>query len=177
MKFNPRFDIICDTCNKRFHKKPSRIGKHNFCSRECYFQYKRRNQIITSCERCGKEVIKSPSKATDRGFCSPQCLMKTLNEELNPTRMTAEVKAKLRKSRLGKGEGKTYEKTYQRHTHRIVAEKKLGRPLKPGEVVHHIDRDKRNNHPENLMVFPSQKEHAKWHRANDSKYGGDQFHG
>lgn len=36
----------------------------------------------------------------------------------------------------------------------MVAERMLGRKLKPGEVVHHIDGNKRNNAPENLMVFP-----------------------
>ncbi|MED1419034.1 HNH endonuclease signature motif containing protein [Bacillus smithii] len=81
--------------------------------------------------------------------------------------MTPEIRKKLRESRLGTGEGKSYEKTYGRHTHRIVAEQKLGRKLLPGEVVHHIDGNIRNNNPENLMIFPSQKEHAEWH----AKYG------
>lgn len=93
--------------------------------------------------------------------------MKTMNEEMNPFRMNPETRRKLRESRLNTGEGKSYEKTYGRHTHRIVAEQKIGRKLRPGEVVHHIDGNKRNNCPENLMVFPSQHEHAEWH----AKYG------
>lgn len=90
--------------------------------------------------------------------------MKLMNGELNPTRMTDAVREKIRVSLLGRGDGKTYEKTYGRHTHRVVAEQMLGRSLHPGEVVHHIDHDKRNNSPENLMVFGSQAEHARWHR-------------
>jgi len=77
--------------------------------------------------------------------------------------MTPEVRSKLRNARLGTGEGKTYTKTYGRHTHRIAAEKKIGRPLKPGEVVHHIDGDRRNNRPSNLKIFSSQAEHVRWH--------------
>lgn len=96
--------------------------------------------------------------------------MAQLNEELNPSRMTPEVKAKLRNAHLGTGDGVTYQKFYGRHEHRTVAEWKLGRPLKHGEVVHHIDGNKRNNTPENLMVFQSQAEHATWHK---SQKGGD----
>lgn len=47
--------------------------------------------------------------------------------------------------------------------HRWVAEQNLGRLLKPGEVVHHIDDDKSNNDPDNILVFPSQKAHAAFH--------------
>ena len=50
-----------------------------------------------------------------------------MNRELNPTRMTPETRSKIRKSRLGTGDGRSYEKTYGKHTHRIVAEKMLGR--------------------------------------------------
>ena len=101
--------------------------------------------------------------------------MKTLNEELNPGRMTPEVRAKLRETKLGTGAGLTYTKQFGRHEHRIVAEQILGRALRPGEVVHHLDGDKRNNAPENLIVFPSQSEHTKWHLENDARFrrGGD----
>jgi len=89
--------------------------------------------------------------------------MSELNKKLNPTRMTYQTREKLRNSHLGIGKSKTYEKTFGRHTHRIVAEQKLGRPLKADEVVHHLDGDKRNNSPDNIRVFPSQKEHAEFH--------------
>jgi hypothetical protein len=96
--------------------------------------------------------------------------MATLNEELNPTRMNPQTREKLRTARLGTGEGKTYEKDHGRHTHRIVAEQMLGRALRPGEVVHHIDGNKRNNAPENLRVFASQAEHIRWHIQNDPNF-------
>lgn len=44
--------------------------------------------------------------------------------------------------------------------HRLVAAQTLGRPLRPGEVVHHLDGDSGNNAPENLAVLPSQRHHA-----------------
>ncbi|WP_373865196.1 HNH endonuclease [Paenibacillus koleovorans] len=43
----------------------------------------------------------------------------------------------------------------------------MGRRLKPGEVVHHKDENKRNASPGNLEVFESQREHARWHACKN----------
>lgn len=73
--------------------------------------------------------------------------------------------------RAGKGTGKSYPKFLGRHLHRQVAEQILGRPLRTGEVVHHIDGNKLNNDPTNIQVLPSQSEHARIHFSK--KKGGD----
>ncbi|MBL0073969.1 MAG: HNH endonuclease [Bacteroidetes bacterium] len=57
--------------------------------------------------------------------------------------------------------------------HRSEAEKKLGRKLKPKEVVHHKDRDKTNNSFRNLHVFPDQKTHDKVHKYDASRFGNN----
>lgn len=49
--------------------------------------------------------------------------------------------------------------------HRVVAEEILGRPLKDGEVVHHIDRNRRNNDPSNIIVFESRAAHSRFHQG------------
>ena len=46
--------------------------------------------------------------------------------------------------------------------HRLVAEKFIGRYLTT-EIIHHIDFNKKNNKIENLMIFPNQTEHMKFH--------------
>jgi hypothetical protein len=46
--------------------------------------------------------------------------------------------------------------------HRIVAEDMLGRRLKEGEVVHHMDEVRNNNYPDNLLVL-SAPMHNKLH--------------
>lgn len=74
---------------------------------------------------------------------------------------------------------KTYidKKGYERFSgsnilvHRWVAEKQLGRKLKRGEVVHHKDRDKTNNHPSNLYVFPNQAAHDRAHKFDAMRFG------
>jgi len=47
---------------------------------------------------------------------------------------------------LGGGSNRTY-------AHRELAESLLGRPLRAEEHVHHIDRDRKNNSPSNLLVL------------------------
>lgn len=47
--------------------------------------------------------------------------------------------------------------------HRLVMEKKIGRYLTSGEIVHHKDENKLNNNPDNLEVM-SKAEHCKHHK-------------
>lgn len=59
------------------------------------------------------------------------------------------------------------------YVHRYVAEQMLGRPLKITEVVHHIDHDRTNNTPENLMVFKTTRDHSLFHSGFDIRKEGD----
>lgn len=63
----------------------------------------------------------------------------------------------------GSGEGKAYPKIEGRHAHIVVMERKLGRPLHDGEVVHHIDENKLNYDEDNLELYASQADHARDH--------------
>jgi len=46
---------------------------------------------------------------------------------------------------------------------RLIVEKKIGRYLKPAEVVHHINGIKEDDRIENLIVFTSQSAHIRFH--------------
>ena len=47
------------------------------------------------------------------------------------------------------------------YVHRWVEERKLGRKLRSGEVVHHIDGNSLNNSPNSLKVYKNQSQHMR----------------
>lgn len=150
-------DLKCDMCGKSIQKYPSQVKRHNFCSRKCLADY--------------SNAEKNPERYKNlKDYTNMSKHMSELNEQLNSGRMTFSTRARLSAIKRGTGEGKSYIKSFGRHLHRTVAERKLGRKLKPEEVVHHIDGNKRNNSPDNLKVFQNQAEHARWHAQQQ---GGD----
>ena len=59
--------------------------------------------------------------------------------------------------------------------HRYVAGQKLGRLLLPEEVVHHLDEDKFNNDPNNLIVFKTQADHTAFHQGCEAILDDDVY--
>ena len=57
--------------------------------------------------------------------------------------------------------------------HIVIAETMLGRMLNPGETVHHIDHNKKNNSPDNLLVFKTRADHTLCHSGCQIYKEGD----
>lgn len=148
-----RLKINCDWCGTEFERLECQTKgkKHLFCSKKCLadFSNKKKNPA-------GYSKLKDYSGMSEN--------MTSLNYRLNPTRMTKEVRTKLRERHLALPADRTttYAKYYSRHEHIVVAEKILGRKLNPDEIVHHIDEDKRNNDPYNLAVM-TRSDHTTYH--------------
>jgi transposase len=65
----------------------------------------------------------------------------------------------------GQMEVRASERDIHQYQAKGAAEMKLGRELREGEVIHHIDGDPSNNAPENLEICESHKEHMQIHHA------------
>ena len=151
----------CPHCGVIFSERLSRQRK--FCSRRCKenaYRTRPRN-IPRPCVVCG-HIFKPSRQHGDAKYCSKPCIWRaTKGPEYNARISRATVVARANAQR-GRGDGRSYRKFLGRHEHRIVAEQKLGRALRDGEVVHHIDGDIHNNEPDNLEVL-SRLEHMRRH--------------
>ena len=104
-----------------------------------------------------------------------ECVLKNIIEDLLKRKMKKRViKRKLPKiKRIQRGYVQLKLGLKWIFEHRLVVENFIGRELTEEEVVHHIDSNRQNNSINNLMIFPNQKEHAKFH-IYFTKYGFNQ---
>ena len=167
-------EYTCAVCGVNCRKSRSPAGMKvlpKFCSQKCSGTFKKQNKKgITKnfkgiCLNCNKEfeTYKSPSRKEPK-FCSLKCIGESQRGKNNPAYnggkyfdsngyvvlfMPEHPNCGVKKTVL---------------EHRFVMECKLGRYLTEEECVHHIDFNKSNNEPSNLMLFKNNSEHIKFHK-------------
>ena len=158
----------CAKCGKPFFR-PIKISKaqwdkRTFCSKAC---------------ASTKRVIEDDNVVVsmyESGMSCHEIAPFFLTSSTNISRILHKCGADVEKYRIKKGGISVTEYGYLRfnHTkangsnagrrlHDIIAEMKIGRPLSKDEIVHHLDGDKLNNHPNNLVVM-TRGQHTTLHK-------------
>ena len=147
----------CLNCKKRFNFWPYETKTVKYCSRKCRKEFLR---IKVACLNCKKEFNYYQSQK--RKFCSKSCA--------NSFNQSGDKSNNWTGGRTIRTFG--YIAIWQPHhpfsdnngyvvEHRLVIEKSLGRFLKSGEVVHHLNGNTADNRLKNLKLFASHSDHMK----------------
>lgn len=150
---------VCEIC-KTVYERPdysrdSAWEARRFCSRKCMYAWRRLPRPVCACG-CGEKTV-NPHSSYRQGH-------NPWGEERKVfTRYARNGKTRWYLLIRGGGSGiKTVPWA------RVVMEGMVGRPLRSGEVVHHINGDSEDDRPENLQLFASNAEHIKVEYENAS---------
>jgi len=150
---NNRIYKACPICNKQFFTYPHRIKdkRGQFCSKTCKY--------IAGHTDKTKKLMSKLSKgrpAWNKGKIVP-----ALRKPRTKITLDKDGYVLIYKPEHPFAKGST-NKIYVLK-HRFVMEQHIGRYLKPTEIVHHINKNRQDNSIENLILFPSNSAHIKFH--------------
>lgn len=187
-------EFLCQPFRVREHENGKR--KKLFCCKKCEGEYRRKqSELNCTCPICGKKFHRKNSKVekTKNVCCSMVCA-----NQLRKTTMSGENnhqygllgsqnstwKSDERISSYGYKLIRVLDHPFRNtddfvFEHRLVAEKYLLddnnsiivdgiKYLKPELVVHHIDKNRLNNSPDNLIVM-TREEHTAYHKKHTYK--------
>ncbi len=149
-------DRTCEVCGAAFYDRPG--GQGRFCSVACHNKGQTKDRIERVCEHCGAAFSLRPSGLTWGAgrFCSRRC------DGASRRKWPLDRMHNGRPALLTNyGYVKVYEPDHPKTKngyvleHRLIVETILGRTLRSNEHVHHKNRDRTDNRPENLEVMSS----------------------
>ena len=137
-------NVLCTICDKEFHTKPRYIKKGwgKYCSNKCQFESQKSGEYF-KCSECGKKIYRTLSaikkSKNNVFFCSKKCTCSWMNKN----RKRGENSNNWISGRA------SYREIMKRSEKQKICTKckiKDERIL----VVHHKDRNRENNHIDNL---------------------------
>src|SRR3990167_639054 len=158
--------VNCSTCGEEVVRKkivPNARGVQ-YCSRACFWQAR---IVLKHCSFCGIAFRRHGRPRRARVFCSRLCFRKA-NSAQGHYHWGGGRTVSAGYINLRTGTGKA------RREHIVIAEHALGRPLRKGEVIHHIDGNKVNNRNSNLLIC-SASFHRWLHNRMAALYQRDHF--
>lgn len=148
-------DRKCLNCDSTFKIQHTYIKK--CCTRSCAYAYKKKQtykKYKKFCEECGGEFL--PARPSEGGrFCGSTC--SGLARRRERVDRNGYWYIKMPEHPNSSKQGYIAE-------HVLVIEESIGRYLTKGEVVHHVDCDKRHNEIQNLRLM-TDSDHKSLHVA------------
>lgn len=150
----------CRGCQKQFpapaweKANPARGGA-KYCSLSCYYESRKNTSVYKTCSGCGLTLLRKRAHANrhERHFCSKACLAKFHCGERHVSWQGGRWFDPDGYVRINTGNGKA------KYEHVLIAERALGRPIRKGEVVHHINGNKQDNRNSNLLICSASYHH------------------
>lgn len=156
----------CKECG-RILKFKLRGNRKVFCSPKCRGRYWAKNnkeRIKFICEHCGKKFgrPRRVNKGKKIRFCSRSCANKSTRTSLIKEKTRHKTKGYI--SVWKPEHPNSYNGRVREHV--LIMEKMIGRYLRKGEIVHHINYIEDDNREENLHLCNTYKRHDKIHRLS-----------
>lgn len=136
--------VKCKICKLEFRVKPYFLKKGwgKYCSRKCHHEAMKNGKIFL-CWKCGKSVYRSDNKVnhskSGKYFCSKSCQTKWRNEYFSGERHSNWIYGQ-----------SAYRGVLIRQQKEVIC-KRCKSDNRRVLVVHHIDRNRKNNTASNLM--------------------------